>query len=252
MLEVLVERRPDLFQWANLDDVAGLEAELLAVDAVGACAVRLVRIAPETMCYPPDVHPHERAEEPHDADVAVSDLGDVLPPLARMEGRGRAERLGDLAAVDLFRAVVERLRRPCPVAHEGTEPLERRLVAAPLRCVRLDSLDPGLLPVDPAFRLAAAVGRAVAAEVLEEERPGKPPRRALGGEPADLLDTLRDAIVPIDVGDHLRHERDAFDGSLLVERREDLVRGPHADGVARSQFLCAHIHSPFASVSPRN
>ena len=170
MLEVLVERRPDLLQRADLDDVAGLEAELLAVHAVRPCTARLVGIAPETVRDPPDVHPHERAEEPHDADVAVSDLGDVLPPLARMERRGRAERLGDLAPVDLFRALVEWLRRPCPVAHEGTEPLERRLVAAPLRSVRLDPLDPGLLPVDPAFRLAAAVGRAVAAKVLEEER----------------------------------------------------------------------------------
>src|SRR6185312_11168912 len=98
-----------------------------------------------------------------DPDIPAADLGRVLVPLARVQRRGRAEGLGDLAAEDLLGPVLERLRRPRPLGDVRAQALQRLGVALALGRPRLDALDPLFLPVDAALGLTAAVAGAVAA-----------------------------------------------------------------------------------------
>jgi len=104
-------------------------------------------------------------------------------------------------------------------------------------------LSPDVALVDrrwlPATVLAAVV--VVAAEILEKQGARESSGRTLGRVPADLLDLLRDAVLLVDVRQHLGHERDTLDRRVLVEGRENLARGSNANEIAWPQW-CFVVH----------
>ena len=73
-------------------------------------------------------------------------------------------------------------------------------------------LEPGLLPEDPALRLAAPVTGAVAARLPEQDRIGHPPAPgALAQVVADLFEPPVDRHRAPRVGRHLGHERNTLE-----------------------------------------
>jgi hypothetical protein len=97
---------------------------------------------------------------------------------------------------------------------------------------------PGLLPVEATLRLTSAVAGAVAAKVLQKDGVAHASAPSRPDEIADLLRPLSDSEATAHMLEHLRHERDAIDRSVAIERREDLRSRAHLDEIAGAQGSC--------------
>jgi hypothetical protein len=82
------------------------------------------------------------------------------------------------------------------------------------------------------------VAGAVAAKVLQKDGVAHASAPSRPDEIADLLRPLSDSEATAHMLEHLRHERDAIDRSVAIERREDLPSRAHLDEIAGAQGSC--------------
>ena len=174
----------------NLDDFACHEPELLAIDATRLRASfgrsgYAFRADGRSATRSSARTTRRKRDEP---DVAVSDLARRTAPLAARSGVGRASdsviwhrKTSSRPVSNDFSARVRAVTNA-----RSSRRIRHRCVARDASAV--DTLDPGLLPVDPALGLAAAVADPVAAQILEEDACRKPADELSGRVPADLLD----------------------------------------------------------------
>ena len=107
--------------------------------------------------------------------------------------------------------------------------------AARFRLVRLDPLQPGLLPVDEAAGLTPSMGLTVAAHALEVDGMPHPVHAGPVDGVAQLQGELPDPEPMAAELQHLGHERQVLQLAVLVQRREDLRLAPHLDQFADAQ-----------------
>ena len=230
-----VEGAADLLLRAHAHPLARLEAELLAVDAAVAGDLdRKVRAQAGLPRHLERDGAGGNAHELRHADVPDANLPDVLADrLLRQRCRG-SRRLRGLAAEHLpelrIRAVrADHQERQEPAGDDGS-----RVISVRVGSYRV--LKPGLLPEDPALRLAAPVSGAVTARLAEEDSVGHPSAPGLAAHVvADLLEPSVDRHRATCVRHHLGHERNALERARLVERRENVGQGAEPDLVACAQ-----------------
>src|SRR4029078_11564598 len=101
---------------------------------------------------------------------------------------------------------------------------------------------PFLLPIEPATGLATPVGRALAPQVVEQDRVlhSQAPRGLSADRVADLLHPAGDREPPARVLEHLGHERHRLHRRTAVKAGKDLGSRTHLDHVPGPQSLIAH------------
>ena len=108
-------------------------------------------------------------------------------------------------------------------------------IASRFRLVRLDPLQPGLLPVDEAAGLTPSMGLAIAAHALEVDGMLHPIHAGPIDGVAQLQGELPDPEPLAAELQHLGHERQFLQFAVLVQRRKDLGFAPHLDQLADAQ-----------------
>ena len=100
---------------------------------------------------------------------------------------------------------------------------------------RVDSPEPGLLPVDEAGGLATAVRLPVAAHPRQVHRVAHPPHAGPGHRVAQLVGHLVHGELLAAVLQHLGHERQRVELAVVVQRRQDLLLAADLDQLADAQ-----------------
>ena len=98
-----------------------------------------------------------------------------------------------------------------------------------------DALEPRFFPEDETHGATAPMGRTIASKVFEMNGIRHPSAAGFVNGVARLVRNLRDPEPASTKRQHLRHEREAFEAPLGIERRKDLHRGPHLDEIADAE-----------------
>jgi hypothetical protein len=86
------------------------------------------------------------------------------------------------------------------------------------------------------------MSRAIASKILEMHRPGQPSGPCVGDEVTGLVGSLMDTKAPAAILEHLGHERQPFQSSILIQCGKDFGLASYFDDITRQQAFAILTH----------